>query len=307
MHYQISMKTPKYTINQFRKEFANDDVCLDRLFAMRYKSQPCCPQCSQETTFKRIPGRRSYQCSDSHCQYQLYPTAGTIFEKTRTSLADWFYAIYLMTSTKNGVAAKEIQRQIGVTYKCAFRMMHLIRKLMQTSDGEKMMGIVEVDETYITSNPKNKHAWKQTKDNSKDRTKSILAMVERNGKVVTQVIANASVPQISPYMSKNIDRSATLITDSHGSYKFIGKTFFEHIAVKHSKTDGKVQYVTHGFKHTNSVEGFFAHLKRTIMGTHISVSAQHLQAYADECAFRYTHRKAGQLMFFKILDQVRWN
>lgn len=237
----------------------------------------------------------------------MYPTAGTIFEKTRTSLADWFYAIYLMTSTKNGVAAKEIQRQIGVTYKCAFRMMHQIRKLMLTTDGQKMMGVVEADETYISGNPKNKHAWQQTKDNSKNRTKGILAMVERNGKVVTSTIDNASLSQISTPISKNVDRSATLITDSHGSYKFIGKTFFEHIAIKHTNSRNKVEYRTKGFKHTNSVEGFFAHLKRTISGTHITVSIQHLQAYANECAFRYTYRNMGQLMFFKILDQVSWN
>lgn len=301
------MKTPRYTINQFRKEFANDDVCLDRLFAMRYKSQPCCPQCSQETTFKRIPGRRSYQCSDSHCQYQLYPTAGTIFEKTRTSLADWFYAIYLMTSTRNGVSAKEIERQIGVTYKCAFRMMHQIRKLMQTADGLLMAGIVEIDETYISGHPKNKHLHKQPKKNSKDRAKAVLAMVERNGKVVAKVIPDAHSYTLSPIIRKNVDMSTTLLTDGHLSYNFIGKQFHEHISIKHSKIDGKTDYRTQGHKHTNSVEGFFSHLKRTIAGTHIRVSVQHLQAYADECAFRYTHRKSGQLMFFKILDQVKWN
>lgn len=85
----------KYTINEFRKEYPNDDVCLDVIFKMRYAKMPCCPCCSQATTFKRIPGRRSYQCSDKDCQYQLYPTAGTVFEKTKTSLVDWFYVIYL--------------------------------------------------------------------------------------------------------------------------------------------------------------------------------------------------------------------
>jgi transposase len=297
---------PKYTINQFRKEFPNNDSCLNRLLQMKLKTQPCCPQCSQQTEFKRVRGRRSFQCSDTDCRYQLYPTAGTIFEKTRTSLTDWFYAIYLMTSTKNGVAAKEIQRQIGVTYKCAFRMMHQIRILMKTADGKKMMGVVEADETYIAGHPKNKHAWQQDKKNSKNRTKAVMAILERNGKVVTKVIKDATVHQLAPPLTENVDRSATLITDSHRSYNFIGRTFFEHIPIKHT-VNGKVEYRTEGFKHTNTVEGFFAHLKRTIAGTHICVSVQHLHAYANECAFRYTHRKLGQMMFFKILDQISWN
>lgn len=99
----------KFTINQFRKEYPNDDVCLDVIFKLRYAKIPCCPQCSQATEFKRIAGRRCYQCGDKDCQYQLYPTAGTVFENTRTSLVDWFYAMYLMTSTRNGVSAKELQ------------------------------------------------------------------------------------------------------------------------------------------------------------------------------------------------------
>lgn len=141
----------KYTINQFRREFSNDDICLDTILKLRYTKMPCCPrcsQCSQQTTFKRIPGRRSYQCSYKDCQYQLYPTAGTVFEKTRTSLKDWFYVIYLMTSTRNGVASKEVERQLGVTYKCALRMTHCIRQLM-SSGSALLSGIVEVDEAYI--------------------------------------------------------------------------------------------------------------------------------------------------------------
>lgn len=303
----------KYTINEFRKEYPNDDICLDKLFQMRYRNMPCCPQCSQETTFKRIPGRRSYQCSDKDCQYQLYPTAGTIFEKTRTSLVDWFYAIYLMTSTRNGVAAKELQRQLGVTYKCAFRMGHQIRKLMDTAkDGNFMGGVVEVDETYIGGNPKNRHVSNGTKKNESKTDygrlnyKPVLAMVERNGKVVAKVIEDASSSIIAPVITQHITKSATLLTDSHRSYTFVGKQFYEHIAIKHTTVDNKPNYKTVGFKHTNSVEGFFSHLKRTINGTHIQVSKQHLQAYANECAFRYTHRAHGQKMFHVILKQVSW-
>lgn len=296
----------KYTISQFRKEFPSDDVCLDRIFSLRYSQQPCCPQCSQETVFKRIPDRRCYQCSDPHCQYQLYPTAGTIFEKTRTPLVDWFYAIYLMTSTRNGVSAKELQRQLGVTYKTAFRMGHQIRKLMDTKhDGSLMTGIIEADETFIGSNPKNKHAKHKNKYNNYGRRDfdPVVALVQRNGKVVTKVVEDTKSYTLSPIFKENVDiKQATLITDANNSYNFIGKQFREHHSIKHQPDN----YITVGFKHTNSVEGFFSHLKRTIKGTHIKVSTKHLQAYANECAFRYTYRKQGQGMFFTILNQISW-
>ncbi|MES2418603.1 MAG: IS1595 family transposase [Bacteroidota bacterium] len=270
---------------------------------------PCCPLCSQETTFRRIPNRRSYQCSDPHCQYQLYPTAGTVFEKTRTPLVDWFYAMYLMTSTRNGVSAKELQRQLGVTYKCAFRIGHQIRKLLATSGEIKMEGIIEVDEAYIGGNPKNWHKSKhQKKENSIYEGKHftpIVAMVERGGRVVTKVIERVDSVTMFSLLNHNVDKNSRLMTDGHLSYKFIGKLFKEHNSIKHTTVVNKPNYITKGDMHTNSVEGFFSHLKRTIKGTHIQVST-HLQAYANECAFRYTHRKQGQGMFFTILSQVSW-
>lgn len=189
----------KYTINQFRNEYSSDDVCLDTIFKLRYAKMPCCPQCSQQTTFKRIPGRRSYQCSDKDCQYQLYPTAGTVFEKTRTPLKDWFYVIYLMTSTRNGVSGKEIERQLGVTYKCAWRMGHQIRKLMSMND-EILSGIVEVDETYIGGKAKFKH--KSFRENNNMNSKGsktinkigVIALVERNGHIITQILKSNNEP-----------------------------------------------------------------------------------------------------------------
>lgn len=290
----------KYTISEFRAQFPNDDVCLDTIFKLRYAKIPCCPRCSQQTTFKRIKGRRAYQCSDKDCQYQLYPTAGTVFEKTRTSLSNWFYVIYLMTSTRNGVAAKEIQRQIGVTYKCAWRMGHQVRKLM-ASNNELLTGIVEVDETYIGGMIKNKHAKKQSEIQATGRGKDkkpVVTIVQRNGEVRSFVVDNVGSAGIYDIITKNVAVGAKLITDGFTSYNWVGRQY-EHIPVKHDDN-----YITYGDKHTNSVEGFFSHLKRTIKGTHIHVGTGHLQKYADECSFKYSHRGKGQQMFFSILERV---
>lgn len=294
-------KTPRYTINQFRKEFPTDDSCLDRIFELRYSKYPCCPQCYQQTTFKRLSNRRAYQCSDKDCQYQLYPTAGTVFEKTRTSLKDWFYAMYLMTSTRNGVSAKELERQLGVTYKTAWRMGHQIRKLMANTGKEMISGIVEADETYIGGLAKNRHFHKR---NDPQEYKPVLAMVARSGEVRVEVLEDVRVENVTAALVKHVSKESILITDSHVSYPTVGKKYKKHISIKHTNSDPSLAYKTIGDSHTNTVEGFFSHLKRAIKGTHIMVSKKHLHLYACECAFKYSYRAFGQKMFYTMLDRA---
>lgn len=293
----------RYTINEFRAEFSNDDVCLDRILKLRYTKQPCCPQCSQETTFKRIKGRRAYQCSDKDCQYQLYPTAGTVFEKVRTPLANIFYVIYLMTSTRNGVSAKEIERQLGVTYKCAWSLGHRIRKLMAQGDA-LLSGIVEVDETVIGGKSKFKHKSYREKNKMNSKRKGdysvnkvvVMALLERGGNITTRILDGQTPFKSIVY--KHVGLGSTVMTDSATSYKGLQGSF-QHGIVQHNKDEYAV-----GERHTNTIEGFFSHLKRTIKGTHIHVSAGHMQKYIDECAFKYVHRKQGQEMFYSILGKV---
>lgn len=289
----------KYTINQFRKDYPNDDVCLDVIFKARYAKIPCCPQCQQQTEFKRITGRRCYQCSDKDCQYQLYPTAGTVFEKTKTSLVDWFYVIYLMTSTRNGVSAKEIERQLGVTYKCAWRMGHQIRLLMN-SGNSLLSGVIEADECYIGGDRKNKS--KRIREASKikgymEKT-PLLTLLERDGNIINKVLPVSTGETIRPAILDNVIEGSQLITDGFKAYMTLEKTY-KHEVINHAADEwGK------GILHTNTVEGFFSHLKRTIRGTHIAVSPKYLERYANECAFRYVNRKQGQLMFNTILSRV---
>lgn len=122
----MSEKGP--TIRQFQQRFPTEESCLDYLFQVRYGQDFDCPKCGRPAKYSRIKARRSYQCQ--WCAHQLYPTAGTPFDRTRTSLRDWFYVMFLFTTTRNGVAAKKVERDIGVTYKTAWRMCHEIRKYM---------------------------------------------------------------------------------------------------------------------------------------------------------------------------------
>ena len=126
----------KFTIKDFKKRFPNDDACLAELMKDRYGSVSICTDCNKETTFHRVKNRRCYECQ--WCGFQIHPTANTIFHKSRTPLTDWFYIMYLMTATRSGVSAKEVERQLGVTYKTAWRMCHQIRKAM--SDNPTLKG-----------------------------------------------------------------------------------------------------------------------------------------------------------------------
>lgn len=143
----------KYTIKNLRNDFPNDETCLDFIFKNRWPKGLTCPNCEKKD-FYHVRGRKSYACK---CGYQVSPTEGTIFHKSSTPLTLWFHAIFLMSQSKNGVAAKELERQLGVTYKCAWRMAKKIRLLMSDDDGP--LGdneIVELDETYVGGKAKGK-------------------------------------------------------------------------------------------------------------------------------------------------------
>ncbi|MBT6117688.1 MAG: IS1595 family transposase, partial [Rhodospirillaceae bacterium] len=138
----------KYTFQQFMAEYPTDAACLDKVMEMKHGAEPTCPGCHKPSKFHRITKRRAYACQ--RCGHHLYPCVDTPFEKSRTSLQKWFYAMYLFTSSRHGVPAKELERQLGVTYKTAWRMAHELRKLLAAANDDRpMSGHVEIDETFI--------------------------------------------------------------------------------------------------------------------------------------------------------------
>lgn len=171
----------KYTIKDFRADFPNDKTCLDFIFNNRYPKGLSCPKCDK-SAFHAVEGRRSYACA---CGFQVYPTEGTIFHKSPTPLTLWFHAIFLMSQSKNGVAAKELQRHLGVTYKCAWRIAKQIRLLM-SPDGGPLGGleIIEADETYVGGVRRGKRG------RGAEGKTPVFGVVERKGHVKTQVVPN---------------------------------------------------------------------------------------------------------------------
>jgi transposase len=289
----------KYTITQFRKDYPDDNACLDKLFKLRYTGLVC-PKCDSDKPFARVKNRRSYQCTC--CSFQLYPTQGTIFEKSTTPLTHWFYAIYLQTTTRNGVAAKELERQLNICYKTALRMAHQIKILMANEKINKLTGIVEVDETYcgqkITTMTKKQRAKMIDENNTPmDNKTGIMGFISRDGEVRTEVMHGGKT--FKDRVRDNVSKEAIIVTDSHNGYDGLNIEFYKHETVNHVIGEYKREDW-----HTNTIEGFWSQLKRTIGGTHIHVSPFHLQKYADEVAFRYMNRKKQDQMFEIILSHV---
>ena len=203
----------------------------------------------------------------------------SIFEKTTTPLTYWFYAIYLQTTTRNGVAAKELERQLNVSYKTALRMSHQIKKLMADKVQLPFDGIVEADETFLggrltnMSNKKRAEIAKIPFKSSIVNKTTVFGMLERNGKVYTKVVTSPTKDNIEPVMRSMITDKTKIFTDSSTIYKNL-KTTHLHEVVNHQFKE----YVR-GEVHTNNIESFWSQLKRTIKGTHIHVSLTHLQKY----------------------------
>lgn len=287
--------TEKYTRKQFQAQYPDDAVCLQAVLARRYGSTDACPHCGIVGKLTRIEGRRAFACKEG-CH--IYPCAGTVFEKSRTSLTDWFYAMYLMTATRNGVSAKELQRQLGVTYKCAWRIGHQIRELMTARDKANnpspLSGHIEIDETYVGGKRKGKGQM-----GKKSHRTIVMGVLQRGGAVKTSIVPNVQRSTLLPIVQATVASGSTISTDELGSYRSLAKHGYTHGTVDHS--DG--EYVS-GIFHTNSIEGFWSHLKRGIRSTHASVSPKHLSKYVNEFAFRYNNRHAPARMFHRMLAQI---
>ena len=286
------MKKQTTTVASFFRKFPTDESCLQHLFNVRFGQGHVCPKCEKPSKWFRIKAERAYSCQ--WCGHHLHPTVGTPFEKSRTSLQLWFYAIFLFTTTRNGVAAKELERQLGVTYKTAWRMADLIRKHMADVDGDIQIGgagtIVEADETFIGGEARGKGSGYK-----KNKT-VVFGMLQRDGDVVTEVVRNRSTNELIPRVVKHVKAGTEVHTDELGSYGYLAFEGFDHKRVNHSAGEH-----ARGNVHVNSLESFWAQLKRSISGTHIHVSSKHLWKYAKEAEYRFNRRNRPQTMFDELL------
>ena len=283
----MKTSTPKGpTLRQFMAQFPDEDSCLEHLFRVRWGARHQCRKCDREARYHRVKARRCYECE--FCGHQAYPTAGTPFQKTRTSLRDWFLVMFLFCASRNGVSAKEIQRQIGVTYKTAWRMGHEIRKYMAYVDGDFPLGgegdaapVVEVDKAFVGGVDKR----------GEDDKHVVLGMVERGGDIVTTAIPDRSSAYIMPQIKRFVQVGSKVASDEARVFSGLAFQGYNNATVNHARGE----YVR-GECHVNTLESFWSMLKRGINGTYIHVSSKHLQKYLWEFEFRHNLRKTPHLM-----------
>jgi transposase len=296
---QTIPKHLRYTINQFNKDFPTDDSCLEYLKEQRWPGGvTLCAKCGVERKHYRVTGRTAYACD--HCGNHIYPLAGTIFEKSSTSLRLWFHAMYQMGSTRCGISAKQIQRETGVTYKTAWRMFRQIRSLLSEDSGMQLEGeAVEMDETYFGGRRKGYRG----RPGSGDKKKSpIVGIVERRrgkGRVIAKATKGVNADILTGLVKEYVLPESTIFTDDFSGYDRLKKHGFTHHRINHS---AKV-YVM-GDIHTNTIEGFWSLVKRGIGGVYHAVSQKYLQSYLDEYSYRYNRPDCGNLIFTSILKRV---
>jgi transposase len=295
----------QYSLMEFMREFPDDDACLEWLWRERYSADgkhADCPKCGREHVpfkhYRTKQRRQTWTCTK--CGHHVQPTAGTIFEGSSTSLHLWFYAIHLMTSTRCGISAKQLERELGVTYKTAWRMFNRIRnELMSDDDGTPLSGDVEIDETSVEGRPRI-HMDRSAAARLRERSRAtVLGMVERGGRIRLRVLPSRRGPVLAQTVRDSVASISRIYTDDWPAYKPLSREFAGHSTVPHS-----ARIFVVGDAHTNTVEGFFGNLKTSIRGTYKHVSPRWLQSYLDEFAWRYNHRNDSRAMFRQLLRRA---
>ncbi len=299
-----------YSLMEFMREYPDDEACLNWLWRARFAEDgdtAHCERCAKPRTFKRYPTsdkRPAWYCSA--CGFRIHPLKGTIFEKSSTSLQLWFYAMYVMASTRCGISAKQLERELGVTYKTAWRMFNLIRNQLMAQDGAApLSGAVEMDETWVGGKPRQSaiNRRKALGWNAQtaywDRKAIVFGAVERQGRVRASVVRNSRASVIEPLAREYVLPGSLIYTDEYSVYERLGRTGYTHRRINHS-----AKVYVEGDVHTQTIDGFFGLFKNAIRGVHHGVSHKWLQGYLNEYAWRYNRRRRRNNMFRDLLDEA---
>lgn len=274
-------------------KFQDEAACREFLIQQRWNGVPECPYCGCRKSYKIEAGKR-FKCANSACYKKYSVTVGTIFEASNIALKTWFAAMYLITAHKRGISSVQLAKDLGVTQKTAWFMLHRIRESLREKAPMLLETEVQADEAYFGGEEKNKHKEKRSPHAyGKSQIKTpVVGLIETGGRVVTQVMPWVTRKNVTSMVETHIDKRAKLVTDSNPVYYRIGKKF-DHVIVNHSEGQFKV-----GAFHNNSIENYWSVLKRTIYGTYIQVSRKHLQRYCEESAYRFNSRE--------LHDGFRW-
>lgn len=281
------------SFGKFLKDYSNDSACLEELKQLRFPNGITCKKCNTITKHYKLKTRPAYCCK--FCRTQTYPLVGTIFERTKIPLTSWFYAIFVMTKTRSGISAKQLQRELGVTYNTAWSMFKQLRMIMEQPS--KVKGTVEVDETFVGGKGYNRGKiwWANWEEHPKQ---IVMGMVERKGRVCAKHIPNTGKYTLLQQIKDHVDQDAHVMTDDYHGYIQLKYHGYKHDSVTH-----KTKYVD-GDIYTQNIENFWSHFKRGITGVYRHVSPKYLQSYVNEFAWRYNHREEPEKMFKILLKQA---
>jgi len=280
------MKKEPKSLQEAILYFSDIDNSTGYLATKRWPKGVTCPICgSDHVSFN--PNRRTWKCSSHHPRREFSVKVGTIFEDSAIGLDKWLTAIWMLTNCKNGISSYEIARDLKVTQKTAWFMLHRIRLALQDDDHGKLRGEVEVDETFIGGKARNMHLKKRerriTGRGGKDKT-IVFGALERGGRIRTTVLAERKKKALHAQIKAQVQAGSALYSDALRSYDGLTQEY-AHRVIDHAQkyVDGKV--------HTNGLENFWSLFKRGVSGTYISVEPFHLFRYLDEQVFRYNNRK----------------
>lgn len=274
------------------EQFGNEEKARRHLEALRWPTGPVCSRCGSGVC-SPVKGRPTYSCNS--CKHQFSVTSGTIFNDTHLPLWKWFLAIYLMTESKKGMSACQIQRTISVSYRTAWYLCHRIRAAMREVGAEALRGIVEVDETYVGG--KTRGMGRGYRGN----TSIAVGVIQRGGMLRLQVIQNANRETLHKFIADNTAPDTEAVyTDQLPAYIGIADADTRHESVNHSKEEW-----VRGDVHTNGIESVWSLLKRSIVGAYHKVSMKHLDAYLDELEHRLNNRHNKFLFRDTLLKLVK--
>ncbi len=286
--------SPEFSVREFFQRFPDEQACLEHIMAVRFGGTLMdCPACGAEGQFHKLAKRRVYACP--HCLHQIAPTANTILHDTRTPLVSWFYAMYLFCTTRHGVSGKELQRQLGVTYKTGWRIGQQIRDLTAKAQSfdALLSGHVELDEAYVGG----RRSGGKRGRGAPGKT-IVMGLISRDGPMKAVVIPDVKKDTLRAVVLDNVEPGSVVSTDELYSYNLLTGDGFAHGAVKHgAKEYAHYDYRTGETFHVNTVEGFWRLFKASVRSTHVQISAKHMQRYLSEFTFRATNRDRVNGMF----------